>query len=70
MSIYPDFMLEDGKARYQELLREAEVERRFRRSKAQPASLLAHVGDLLIATGQRLQGQLPSASASPVLRAK
>jgi len=69
--MHPLLSSNEGQARYQELLQEAEVERQYRQMRKNGPHLLSRLGDLLIISGQKLKGQLDSPPAStPALRAK
>jgi hypothetical protein len=59
-----------GKIRHQELLQEAETERRYRKIKGNSASLWQRSGYFLIAVGQALKAQAPSNTTAPSLEPK
>ncbi|NIP25966.1 MAG: hypothetical protein GWO38_19640 [Phycisphaerae bacterium] len=60
----------EGKARFNELLQEAEAERRYQRIKGNRPSLLQRSGDFLISLGQQLKAQAQSNPTIPALQKK
>jgi hypothetical protein len=60
----------EGKARYNELLQEAEAERRYQRIKGNQPSLLQRSGDFLISLGRQLKTQARPNAAIPALQKK
>jgi len=54
---YSILIIDDGKARYEEMLKAAEAERRYRQIKGNSPSLLQRAGGFLIAAGQKLKAQ-------------
>ena len=54
---HPYLMLSNTNARYQQMLENAETERKYRQIKAKSYGLLQGVADSLISAGQKLMAQ-------------
>ena len=68
--LQPNLIATLSQIRYQEMLQEAEVERRYRQTKRQSPSLGTQVGGLLSVVGRKIGRQVQTSATTPALRAK
>jgi hypothetical protein len=68
--LQPNLLSALSQIRYQEMLQEAEVERRYRQTKRQSPSLGTQVGGLLSVVGRKIGRQVQTSATTPALRAK